>query len=111
MFSTSVTPAPAINGVEDNDLLEQWQSADPEALKVLDKIVMLQSGYVDYLSNKYDVLEKTLNIKMPMRLSDFKAIESAVISKKDYNALDELSIVAEKQYPSMGCNIKWKVDL
>jgi len=41
MFSTSVTPAPAINGVEDNDLLEQWQAADPEALKVLDKIVML----------------------------------------------------------------------
>jgi hypothetical protein len=41
MFSTSVTPAPTINGVEDNDLLDQWQEADPEALKVLEKIVTL----------------------------------------------------------------------
>jgi hypothetical protein len=41
MFSTSVTPAPTINGVEDADLLEQWQQADPEALQVLEKIVTL----------------------------------------------------------------------
>lgn len=41
MFSTSVTPAPPINGVVENDLLDQWQEVDPEALKVLEKIVML----------------------------------------------------------------------
>lgn len=41
MFSTSVTPAPPINGVEENDLLNQWEAVDPEAGKVLEKIVML----------------------------------------------------------------------
>ena len=41
MFSTSVTPAPTINGVEDNDLINQWEAVDPEALKVLEKIVTL----------------------------------------------------------------------
>lgn len=41
MFSTSVTPAPTINGIENNDLLEQWEEVDPEAVKVLEKIVTL----------------------------------------------------------------------
>jgi predicted alpha/beta superfamily hydrolase len=39
-----------------------------------EKIVVLPSGYVDYLINKYQVLEKSLNIKMPIRINDFKAI-------------------------------------
>jgi hypothetical protein len=41
MFSTSVTPAPIINGIEETTLLDQWQSVDPEAIKVLEKIVSL----------------------------------------------------------------------
>ncbi|WP_396172512.1 alpha/beta hydrolase [Flavobacterium sp.] len=69
------------------------------SLEYQEKLLTMESGQVQYLIDKYETIEKTLNIKMPMRLSDFKAIESAVISKKDYNALDELSIVAEKQYP------------
>jgi predicted alpha/beta superfamily hydrolase len=69
------------------------------SLEYQEKLLTMESGQVQYLIDKYETIEKTLNIKMPMRLSDFKAIESAVISKKDYNALDELSILAEKQYP------------
>jgi predicted alpha/beta superfamily hydrolase len=69
------------------------------SLEYQEKLLKMESGQVQYLIDKYEIIEKTLNIKMPMRLSDFKAIESAVISIKDYNALDELSIVAEKQYP------------
>jgi uncharacterized protein len=69
------------------------------SLEYQEKLLTMESGQVQYLIDKYETIEKTLNIKMPMRLSDFKAIESAVISIKDYNALDELSIVAEKQYP------------
>lgn len=41
MFSTSVTPAPTINGIEENTLLDQWLEVDPEAIKVLEKIVTL----------------------------------------------------------------------
>lgn len=69
------------------------------SLEYQEKLLTMESGQVQYLIDKYETIKKTLNIKMPMRLSDFKAIESAVISIKDYNALDELSIVAEKQYP------------
>lgn len=63
-----------------------------------EKIVKLESGYVEYLKQKYDVLEKSLNIKMPVRLNDFKAIEAAILKNKAYNEFDELSILADKYY-------------
>lgn len=63
-----------------------------------EKIVKLEYGYVEYLKNKYDVLEKSLNIKMPIRLNDFKAIEAAIIKNKAYNEFDELAILADKYY-------------
>lgn len=63
-----------------------------------EKIVKLEYGYVEYLKTKYDVMEKSLNIKMPIRLNDFKAIEAAIIKNKVYNEFDELSILADKYY-------------
>ena len=65
----------------------------------LEKIVVLPSGYVDYLTNKYDVLEKSLNIKMPMRINDFKAIEAAILKNNAFDEFDKLSEVSKKQYP------------
>lgn len=64
-----------------------------------EKIVKMESGYVTYLSDKYETLEKSLNIKMPIRLNDFKAIEAAILRNKAYNEFDELSILARKHYP------------
>jgi predicted alpha/beta superfamily hydrolase len=63
-----------------------------------DKIVKLEYGYVEYLKEKYNTLEKTLNIKMPIRLNDFRAIEAAIVKNKMYNEFDELAILADKHY-------------
>ena len=63
------------------------------------KIAALESGYVQYLIDKYETIEKAFNTKIPVRMSDFKAIEAAIFKNSDWNALDELSIVAEKHYP------------
>lgn len=63
------------------------------------KIVPLQSGYVDYLTNKYDVITKTLALKTPIRINDFKAIEAAILKNKAYQELDKLSDLAKKNYP------------
>ncbi len=63
-----------------------------------EKIVKLEYGYVEYLKEKYNTLEKTLNIQMPIRLNDFKAIEAAIIKNKMYNEFDELAILADKYY-------------
>ncbi len=65
----------------------------------LDKIAVLPSGYVDYLIHKYDVLENSLGIKMPIRLNDFKAIEAAILKNKAYPEFEKLAEIAKKNYP------------
>lgn len=64
-----------------------------------EKIAVLPSGYVDYLINKYDVLEKVLGMKMTIRINDFKAIEAAILKNKAYGEFDKLSDLAKKNYP------------
>jgi len=64
-----------------------------------EKIAVLQNGYVKYLSDKYEVITKTLGFKIPIRVTDFKAIEAAIIKNKAYKELDDLSQIARKNYP------------
>ncbi|WP_348798142.1 alpha/beta hydrolase [Flavobacterium adhaerens] len=63
------------------------------------KIAPLKEGYVEYLKRKYDIIENSFGIKTPIRISDFKAIEAAILANKDYNELDALAILADKSYP------------
>jgi hypothetical protein len=58
--------------------------------------VTLQSGYVDYLTNKYDLISNKLGLKIPVRLNDFKAIEAAILKNNAYNELDKLAEIADK---------------
>jgi predicted alpha/beta superfamily hydrolase len=64
-----------------------------------EKIVTLPSGYVDYLIKKYEVLEKTFNMKLTIRLNDFKAIEAAILKNNAYTEFDQLAQLAKKNYP------------
>ena len=64
-----------------------------------EKIVTLKSGYTKYLIDKYDNLEKQIGIKVKPRLSDFKAIEAAILKNKAYFELQELGKYADKHYP------------
>lgn len=64
-----------------------------------EKIAKLPSGFVDYLIAKYDMVEKVLGTKMPIRINDFKAIEAAILKNKAYGEFDKLSDLARKSYP------------
>jgi predicted alpha/beta superfamily hydrolase len=64
-----------------------------------EKIVTLPSGYVDYLKNKYEILDKALGIKMNIRLNDFKAIEAAIMKNNAYGELEQLAQISHKMYP------------
>jgi hypothetical protein len=64
-----------------------------------EKIAVLPSGYVDYLIQKYDVLENALGLKLQIRVNDFKAIEAAILKNKAYNEFDQLAQLARKNYP------------
>ena len=64
-----------------------------------DKIVGLPSGYVDYLTKKYEILEKSFSLKIPIRVNDFIAIEQAILKNKAYAEFNDLAQVAKKYYP------------
>ena len=64
-----------------------------------DKIAVLPSGYVNYLVKKYDEMEKSLYIKLPIRINDFKAIEAAILKNKAYGEFEQLAGLAKKNYP------------
>lgn len=68
-------------------------------LEYQEKIVTLKSGYVDYLTQKYDVIEKDLGVKIPIRINDFRAIEAAILKNGAYEELKGLSALASKSYP------------
>ena len=64
-----------------------------------EKIATLTSGYVNYLSKKYETIEKLLLLKIAIRFNDFKSIEAAIIKNKAYDELEALSNLAQKNYP------------
>ncbi len=64
-----------------------------------DKIAVLPNGYVKYLTDKYDGISKNLGLKVGIRVSDFKAIEAAILKNKAYPELEKLSQIARKSYP------------
>ena len=64
-----------------------------------EKIAVLPNGYVDYLVEKYDAMNKKLGLKILIRVNDFKAIEAAILKNKAYNELDQLAEIANKNYP------------
>lgn len=69
------------------------------SIEYQEKVVTLKSGYVDYLTKKYDVIQKDLGVKIPVRLNDFRAIEAAILKNGAYEELKLLSDVASKNYP------------
>lgn len=64
-----------------------------------EKIAILPNNYVKYLTDKYDKIEKTFELKGLVRISDVKAIEAAILKNKAYPELDKLSEIAKKNYP------------
>lgn len=83
-----------------NALYQIFDSYKPiSSAEFTEKIAVLQSGYVDYLVNRYDVLSKNLGVKIPIRINDFKAIEAAILKNKAYPELEKLAALAKKNYP------------
>lgn len=64
-----------------------------------EKIVTLSSDYVGYLTKKYDIIENSYGIKMPVRINDFRAIEAAILKNKAFDEFALLSDLSKKSYP------------
>lgn len=83
-----------------NALYQFFDSYKPiSSSEFAEKIVILPSGYVDYLSTKYEILSKNLGLNVPVRVNDFKAIEAAILKNKAYDELEKLAVIANENYP------------
>lgn len=84
-----------------NALRQFFSAYSPISTKeFLEVIAKLPSGHVDYLINKYNFINKYFNIKMPIRMNDFRAIESAILINKTYDEFEILANLAKKDYPN-----------
>jgi predicted alpha/beta superfamily hydrolase len=68
-------------------------------LEFQNKILKLDSGYTDYLIKKYEDLNTKLGLQIKPRLSDFKAIEAAIMKNKAFGEFQTLAAYANKHYP------------
>ena len=64
-----------------------------------EKLVKLESGYVDYLVKKYETINKAYGAKMAIRITDFKAVEAAILKNKAYAEFEKLAALSRKAYP------------
>lgn len=67
-------------------------------LEYQEKIAKMPNDFTTYLSNKYEIIEKYLGIKMNVRLNDFKAIEAAAIQFNAPEEFERLAQISGEQY-------------
>lgn len=85
-----------------NALYQIFDSYKPiSSTEFSEKIVILPSGYVDYLTKKYQTTTEKLGLNIPVRINDFKAIEAAILKNKAYDELEKLAQIASKNYPKL----------
>jgi hypothetical protein len=63
------------------------------------KIMPLEAGYTDYLIKKYTDLNAKLGLQIKPRLSDFKAIEAAILKNNAFAEFEQLASLSKKSYP------------
>lgn len=64
-----------------------------------DKIAVLQSGYAEYLENKYNTMSQVLGVQIPVRMSDFKVIENIILRNNAYSELGKMAEIGNVNYP------------
>ncbi|CAM3649501.1 alpha/beta hydrolase [Flavobacterium chungbukense] len=64
-----------------------------------DKIAVLQSGYAEYLENKYNAMSQVLGVQIPVRMSDFKVIENIILRNNAYSELGKMAEIGNVNYP------------
>ncbi|GAA3752211.1 alpha/beta hydrolase-fold protein [Flavobacterium ginsengisoli] len=64
-----------------------------------DKIAVLQEGYAEYLEKKYADMSEVLGVQIPVRMSDFKVVESLILKRNAYSELGKMAEIGNVNYP------------
>ncbi|WP_347567270.1 alpha/beta hydrolase-fold protein [Olleya sp. YS] len=62
-------------------------------------ILKLEGNPVEYLTDKYQMIEDLFGIEKPTLINDFKAIEAAIKKNKKWEYFEDLGKLARKEYP------------
>jgi len=114
----------ALKPIENNNVLKTFETFDgpshytlpthaiPKALESIflvfqpiskkeykETILKLEGNPVDYLTQKYQMIDELFGIKKPILINDFKAIEAAIKKKENWEYFEDLGKLARKEYP------------
>ena len=64
-----------------------------------ERILTLESSPVDYLNEKYEMIENLFGLKKQVLVNDFKAIASAIEKNKTFEHYEALGKLARKEHP------------
>ncbi|WP_411766390.1 alpha/beta hydrolase [Winogradskyella sp. A3E31] len=64
-----------------------------------ESVVKLETSPVDYLIEKYDMIEELFGMEKQILINDFKAIDAAIRKNEKWEYYEELSKLARKNYP------------
>ncbi|WP_347923555.1 alpha/beta hydrolase-fold protein [Pontimicrobium sp. SW4] len=64
-----------------------------------ERILTLETSPVEYLNEKYQMINELFNIKKQVLINDFKAIAAAIEKNKTFEEYEALGKLARKEYP------------
>jgi predicted alpha/beta superfamily hydrolase len=64
-----------------------------------ERILTLETSPVDYLNEKYEMINELFNLKKTVLINDFKAIAAAIEKNKAFEEYEALGKLARKEYP------------
>ena len=64
-----------------------------------ERILTLKSSPVEYLLEKYQMINELFGLEKQILINDFKASEAAIEKNKTFNEFEELGKIARKEYP------------
>jgi hypothetical protein len=100
LFKNATHYSQVLNSIP-NALYHIFEAYKPiNGFELRDKIAVLQSGYADYLENKYKTMSNVFGVNIRVRMNDFKVIENQILKNNAYEELEKMAEIANVHYPS-----------
>lgn len=78
-----------------------FSSYKPIGLKEYDQIVLMDNSAYEYLTKKYEIINKNFGVEKLVRINDFLAVGKALEYREKWDDLERLGELAQQQYPQM----------
>lgn len=80
-----------------DNIFKLFRPISPKEYK--EQIITSNEPVINYLKDKYDMIEKLLGFEKEVELNDIMAIYAGSVKKEDYESLAPLAEICKKQFP------------